>query len=124
MTTPAFERVSRPSGMQPPVEKNQFGTFGGVFTPTTLTILGVILFMLSNFVIGQAGIIGTIGILLLAKLITFLTSLSISAISTNTRVQGGGAYYLISRSLGPEFGGAIGLTLFLAQALSVPFYIL
>ena len=74
--------------------------------------------------VGQAGIWGALGILLIAKSITSLTALSISAISTNMQVRGGGAYFLISRVLGPEFGGAIGLALFFAQALSVPFYIL
>jgi amino acid transporter len=104
--------------------RNQFGTFGGVFTPSILTILGVIMFMRSGYVTGQAGIGAAILILVVAKSITFLTGLSISAISTNTDVEGGGAYFLISRSLGPEFGGAIGLALFLAQALAVPFYVL
>lgn len=103
---------------------NQFGTFGGVFTPSILTILGVIMFMRTGFVTGEAGIQTAIMILLVSKAITLLTGLSISAISTNTEVKGGGAYFLISRSLGPEFGGAIGLALFMAQALSVPFYIL
>lgn len=102
----------------------QFGTFGGVFTPTILTIFGVIMFMRVGFVVGQSGIFHALIILGVAKVITLLTSLSVSAISTNTRVEGGGAYFLISRSLGPEFGGAIGLALYLAQALSVPFYIL
>jgi amino acid transporter len=105
-------------------QSHTFGTFGGVFTPSILTILGVIMFMRANFVVGQGGILATLLILLIAKSITFLTGLSLSAISTNTRVRGGGAYFLISRSLGPEFGGAIGVTLFFAQALSVPFYIL
>ena len=103
---------------------NQFGTFGGVFTPSILTILGVVMFMRSGFVVGQAGLWGALAILSLSKVITTLTGLSISAVSTNTRVQGGGAYFLISRSLGPEFGASIGLALFFAQALSVPFYIL
>lgn len=103
---------------------NQFGTFGGVFTPSILTILGVVMFMRTGFVTGQAGILIGVAILALSKFITFLTGLSISAISTNTRVKGGGAYFLISRSLGPEFGASIGLALFLAQALSVPFYVL
>ncbi len=105
-------------------EKNLFGTFGGVFTPSVLTILGVIMFMRANFVVGQAGIIGAVIILLIAKAITLSTSLSIAAVSTNIQVRGGGLYYLISRTLGIEFGGAIGITLFLALALSVPFYIL
>ncbi len=101
-----------------------FGTFGGVFTPSILTILGVVMFMRTGFVVGQAGIWSAVIILALSKTITTLTGLSISAVSTNTKVQGGGAYFLISRSLGLEFGASIGLALFLAQALSVPFYIL
>jgi amino acid transporter len=103
---------------------NQFGTFGGVFTPSILTILGVILFMRSGYVTGQAGIGSSMLILGIATAITLLTGLSISAISTNTTVKGGGAYFLISRSLGPEFGGAIGVALFAAQAIAVPFYVL
>jgi len=103
---------------------NQLGTFGGVFTPSILTILGVIMFMRAGFVVGEAGILQALLILFLAKTITTLTSLSISAVSTNTPVAGGGAYFLISRSLGPEFGGAIGAWIFCAQAISVPFYIL
>ena len=74
--------------------------------------------------VGQAGIFYAVLILLISKSITTLTSFSISAVSTNTHVSGGGAYFLISRALGPEFGGAIGLALFCAQAISVPFYIL
>ena len=106
------------------VQSNALGTFGGVFTPSILTILGVIMFMRAGFVVGEAGILQALVILLLAKSITTLTSLSIAAVSTNTPVSGGGAYFLISRALGPEFGGAIGLALFLAQAVSVPFYVL
>jgi amino acid transporter len=106
------------------LSSNELGTFGGVFTPSILTILGVIMFMRAGFVIGQAGIMQALLILLLAKSITTMTSLSIAAVSTNTPVAGGGAYFLISRALGPEFGGAIGLALFFAQAVSVPFYTL
>lgn len=109
-------------------EKNglghKFGTFGGVFTPSILTIFGLIMFMRANYVVGQAGVIQALFILTISSAITFLTGLSISAISTNTPVAGGGAYFLISRVLGPGFGTAIGLALFVAQALSVPFYIL
>ena len=104
--------------------RNRFGTFGGVFTPAVLTILGVIMFMRANFVVGEAGVIGALSILIIAKLITLTTTLSVSAVSTNTRVRGGGFYFLISRVLGVEFGGAIGIALFIALALSVPFYIL
>ncbi|MBL4848643.1 MAG: amino acid permease [Planctomycetes bacterium] len=114
------------SSRPPPSEPvgNRLGTFGGVFTPSVLTILGVIMFLRAGFVVGEAGIMGAVGILILAQVITIFTTLSISAISTNTQVRGGGAYFMISRVLGAEFGGAIGLALFFAQALSVPFYIL
>ena len=79
--------------------KNKLGTFGGVFTPSILTILGVIMFMRTGFVVGQAGIFFALLILVLSKSITALTSLSISAVSTNTPVAGGGAYFLISRAM-------------------------
>lgn len=105
-------------------ETPKLSTFGGVFTPSILTILGVIMFMRAGFVVGHAGIFSALIILSISKLITTITGLSISAIATNTDVKGGGAYFLISRTLGPEFGGTIGLALFLAQALSVPFYTL
>ncbi|MGB7342785.1 MAG: amino acid permease [Pirellulaceae bacterium] len=110
---------SRPSG-----DGNQFGTFGGVFTPCVLTILGVIMFLRFGSVVGQAGVWAALLIVLASKLITLLTTLSLSAIATNTKVEGGGAYFLISRSLGPEFGGAIGLLFFAAQALSVAMYVI
>ena len=102
----------------------KFGSFGGVFTPCTLTILGVIMFLRFGQVVGQAGLWSAILIVGLAKLITLLTTLSLSAIATNTRVKGGGAYFLISRSLGVEYGGAIGLVFFLAQAISVSLYVI
>lgn len=101
----------------------KFGTFGGVFTPNVLTILGVIMFLRSGWVVGSAGLTNALLILCIAKLITILTSLSLSAIATNIKVKGGGAYFLISRSLGLEIGGSIGVPLFLAQAISVAFYI-
>ena len=102
----------------------RFGTFAGVFTPCTLTILGVIMYLRFGQVVGQAGILHALVIVLLAKTITTLTALSLSAISTNTRVKGGGAYFLISRSLGVEYGGAIGVVFYLAQAVSVAMYVI
>ena len=100
-----------------------FNTFSGVFLPSVLTILGVVMFMRLGSVTGEVGILGGLGILLFAESIAVATGLSISAISTNTMVGGGGPYYLISRSLGPGFGASIGLTYFVSQSLSVPFYI-
>ncbi len=106
------------------VERNRFGAFGGVFTPSILTIFGVVMFMRAGYVVGQAGILSALLILCVAEGISILTALSICAISTNTAVSGGGSYFLISRVLGPEFGGAVGLSMFFTQALAVPFYIL
>ena len=100
------------------------GTFGGVFTPSVLTILGIILFRRLGYVIGSAGLARALVMLALATAISVLTSLSLSAIATNCKVKGGGDYYLISRSLGMEYGGALGLILFAAQAISVAFYCL
>ena len=107
-----------------PSEPKKFGTFGGVFTPCTLTILGVIMFLRFGHVVGQTGVMWALMVLLAAKSITLLTTLSLSAIATNTRLQGGGAYYIITRSLGVEFGGAIGVLFFAAQAISVAMYVI
>jgi len=98
------------------------GTFAGVFTPSILTILGIILFLRLGYVTGAAGISGALLIILIANAISLLTSISLSAIATNLRVKGGGDYYLISRTLGVEYGGALGLVLFLAQSISIAFY--
>ena len=98
------------------------GTFAGVFTPSILTIVGIILFLRLGFVVGNAGLGRVLVVILLANLISVLTSLSLAAIATNFKVRGGGDYFLISRTLGPEFGGAIGIVLFLAQSVSVAFY--
>ncbi len=102
--------------------KGSLGTFSGVFTPSILTILGIILFLRLGYVVGSAGLFYTLIIITLANAISVLTSISLSAIATNIRVKGGGDYYLISRTLGLEYGGAIGIVLFLAQSVSVGFY--
>jgi amino acid transporter len=107
-----------------PQDGTKFGAFGGVFVPNVLTILGVIMFLRTGWVVGQAGLRDALIILLIANAITFLTSLSLSAIATNLKVKAGGAYFLISRNLGLEIGGSIGVPLFLAQAVSVAFYII
>lgn len=101
----------------------QFGTFKGVFTPSILTILGVIMYLRFGWVLGNIGLPLTLLVVTIATAITFLTGLSLSATATNMKIGGGGAYYIISRSLGVEVGAAIGLPLFLAQSLGVAFYI-
>lgn len=100
----------------------KLGTFAGVFTPSVLTILGIILFLRLGYVVGSAGLGQALVIIALANTISILTSISLSAVATNLKVKGGGDYYLISRTLGMDFGGSIGLVLFLAQSVSIAFY--
>jgi amino acid transporter len=103
--------------------KKTFGTMAGVFTPTTLTILGVIMFIRHSWVVGNAGVLGALAIVLLAVTITLTTALSLSSITTNMRIGSGGAFSVISKSLGLEIGGAIGIPFFFAQAIAVAMYI-
>lgn len=103
-------------------QKSGLGTFAGVFTPSILTILGIILFLRVGYVVGNAGLGNTLLIIAIANVITILTSFSLATIATNLRVKSGGDYYLISRTLGVEFGGALGIVLFAAQAISIAFY--
>jgi amino acid transporter len=107
---------------EPATEGGTLGTFAGVFTPSILTILGIILFLRLGYVVGTAGLKRALIIIVLANVISVLTSISLSAIATNLKVKGGGDYYLISRTLGVEYGGALGIVLFLAQAVSIAFY--
>ena len=105
-----------------PSVKGGLGTFGGVFTPSILTILGVIMYLRFGWVVGNVGLLGTLLIVTLSVSITFLTALSVASIATDQQVRAGGAYYMISRSLGVEVGGAIGIPLFIALALSIALY--
>ncbi len=102
----------------------KFGTFGGVFTPNVLTILGVIMYLRLGWVVGNAGLVGAIIIILLAKSVTICTALSMSSITTNIKIGAGGAYSIISKSLGFEAGGSIGIPLYIAQTLSAALYII
>ena len=105
-------------------QSGKLSTFAGVFTPSILTILGIILFLRLGYIVGTAGLAMTLLVLILANAISVLSSLSLAAISTNIEIKTGGMYYLISRTLGYEYGGAIGIVLFLAQAISIGFYCL
>ncbi len=116
-------------GLQEQVEektapgRKTFGTFSGVFTPTLLTILGVIMYLREGWVVGNAGLLGAWLIILMAFMITGCTGLSMSSITTNIRIGAGGAFSIISQSLGLEIGGSIGIPLYLSQALAVAMYI-
>ena len=97
----------------------KFGWIQGVLIRCMLNIWGVMLFLRLSWVVGNAGIGQAILIVLLATTVTTLTALSMSAISTNGQIKGGGTYFMIARSLGPEFGAAIGIIFELANAMAV-----
>ncbi|NWH90547.1 S12A2 protein, partial [Aegithalos caudatus] len=101
----------------------KFGWIKGVLVRCMLNIWGVMLFIRLSWIVGQAGIGLSVLVIGMATVVTTITGLSTSAIATNGFVRGGGAYYLISRSLGPEFGGAIGLIFAFANAVAVAMYV-
>ncbi len=99
-----------------------FGTFQGVFTPSILTIIGVVMYLRFGWMLGNVGLTTSLIIVTVASSITFLTGLSISALATNMHMKGGGAYFMLSRSFGAEAGAAMGIPLALSQAIGVSFY--
>lgn len=105
------------------MNKKLFGTFEGVFIPSILTILGIIMYLRMGWIVANAGLVGTLIIISVSSFITFLTALSVSSMATNMKVKGGGIYYVISRSFGIEVGAAVGLPLFLSQVIGITFYL-
>lgn len=101
----------------------KFGTLP-VFMTTISTILGAILFLRFGYAVGHQGFLGVLGIIFLGHMVTIPTAMAVAEIATNQKVQGGGAYYIISRSFGLNIGSAIGIALFLSQAISVAFYVI
>ena len=114
MTT--VDSAERPTG-------HGFGT-GPVFLASISTILGAIMFLRFGYAVGNVGLLGAFGIILLGHLVTVPTALAIAEIATNRRVEGGGEYFIISRSFGTTIGGAIGVSLYISQAVSVAFYMI
>ncbi|MFH1421886.1 MAG: amino acid permease [Planctomycetota bacterium] len=101
----------------------RFGAINGVFIPCVMTIFGVILFLRTDKVVGNAGLYHALLVLAISEVITMLTALSLSAISTNTQIGAGGPYYMISRSLGIEVGAAVGFVFFLGRSFSIALYV-
>ncbi len=104
-------------------KKNTIGTIP-VFLITISTILGAILFLRLGWAVGNSGLLNVIGMIILGHMITIPTAFAIAEIATNQKVQGGGTYYIISRSFGLRIGAAIGMALYLSQAISIAFYII
>lgn len=104
--------------------KRKFGTFAGVFTPSILTILGVIMYMRLGWVVGNAGLVGAIIIIIIAHVIAVTTGLSVSSVATDKKIGAGGIYYVLSRSMGIPIGGSIGIALYVGTAFSIALYLI
>ena len=108
---------------QIPQEIRKFGTAPVFFTAIS-TILGAIMFLRFGFAVGSVGLIGAVAIIMIGHAVTIPTAMAIAEIATNQKVEGGGEYYIISRSFGVVIGSSIGIALYLSQAISVAFYIM
>jgi len=102
----------------------KFGAFSGVFTPSLLAILGVIMYLRLPWIVGQAGLWSVLGIILVAHVISVATGLSVASVATDKKVETGGSYYIISRSLGLPIGGTLGMALFVGFSFSVSLYLI
>lgn len=102
----------------------KYSAFGGVFTPSILTLLGVIMYLRLPWIVGQAGLLATLSIILVAHIISGSTGLSVASIATDKKVETGGTYYIISRSLGLPIGGTLGWALFVGLSFSVSLYLI
>ncbi len=103
--------------------KGKFGT-APVFLTAISTILGAVMFLRFGYAVGSVGLLGTLLIVLLGHMVTIPTAMSLAEIATNQKVEGGGEYYIISRSFGLTIGASIGIALYLSQAISVAFYVI
>lgn len=103
--------------------KANFGTLP-VFLTAISTILGAVMFLRFGFAVGSVGFMGTLLIIFIGHLVTIPTAMALAEIATNQKVEGGGEYFIISRSFGVNIGAAIGIALYLSQAISVAFYVI
>lgn len=104
-------------------KKASFGTLP-VFLTAISTILGAVMFLRFGYAVGSVGFVGTLAIIAIGHLVTIPTSMAIAEIATNQKVEGGGEYYIISRSFGINIGASIGVALYLSQAISIAFYVI
>ncbi|KAK8808608.1 hypothetical protein WA158_008509 [Blastocystis sp. Blastoise] len=104
-------------------EGNKLHLFNGVIIPCMLHIMGILVYLKVSWVVGEVGWLGTLAMFCIGETLSITTTLSLSALCTNGRMSGGGAYYMISRSLGPEFGGAMGILFYTAYTCGAAFHI-
>lgn len=116
------EKEENEARRQPKVAK--LGVMLGVYLPTIQHILGLLMFIRHAWIVGCSGVLESFFMVLICCLTTFTTAISVSAIATNGMVQGGGSYYMLSRNLGPECGGSIGICFYLANTFATCMYLL
>ena len=121
LTQGAAEHAAEEAGTN---NSEKMGTLAGVYLPTIQNIFGVILFLRFTWIVGLAGVYGAFVLVFICCMTTMLTAFSMSAIATNGVVPAGGAYFMISRALGPEFGGAVGILFYLGTTFGSAMYIL
>ena len=109
---------------QKPVEKANLGALMGVYLPCIQNIFGVILFIRMTWIVGTCGVVESFLVVLVCCTTTMLTAISMSAIATNGVVPAGGSYFMISRALGPEFGGAVGILFYIGTTFAGAMYII
>ncbi|CAI5449468.1 unnamed protein product [Caenorhabditis angaria] len=119
----ATEATSAEADEKPKAAASKMGTIMGVFLPCLQNIFGVLFFIRLAWIIGTAGVLESFFVVLVCVSVTFLTSISLSAIATNGVVPSGGPYYMISRNLGPELGGAVGILFYLGTTIAASMYI-
>ena len=104
-------------------QAKKFGTSAVYFTAIA-TLFGAILFLRFGFAVGTVGLWGVFALILLGNMVTIPTAMAISELATNKRVEGGGEYFIISRSFGLNIGGTLGIMLYLSQTISIAFYVI
>ena len=118
------KRRKKDSNNNNTTDEEKLDTYSGVFLPCLAQIVGVIFFLRLPTITGQAGVIGTSAIVVICVISTFITSLSLSAIASNGTIQAGGPYYIISRTLGVEIGGALGMLFYLGTTLGASMHVM
>lgn len=122
LSVPLLEHGDKPR-KKVHVQHNQLKTLNGVVVPCMLNIMGIVLFLRLGWGVGQVGVLGCFLFFIVGEIASVLTVLSFSAIITNGKMKGGGSYYMLSRAMGPEFGGSIGILFYAAYAVGCCFYI-
>ncbi|XP_014285916.1 solute carrier family 12 member 8 isoform X1 [Halyomorpha halys] len=101
-----------------------FGTLDGVFTSCLINVFGVIVFLRSGWIVGQAGVLNAILMIMATVGVALITVLSAVGICERCRMESGGVYFLLAHVLGPRLGTAFGLLYVFGQAVGCSLFVL